>query len=82
MPDNLALACIPPPMGVSHDQCLGTLLHKMDTVDCGVTEEPLADYCPFTTAQTKRSKPQWEVSPKLKYARMAWMTRGWVWGSF
>ncbi len=48
---------------------------------CGVTGEPLTDHWPLATAHTRRSKPWWEVGPKLKWALTACSTRGWVWGS-
>ena len=39
-------------------------------------------YWPVATDHTRWSKARWEVGPKLKYARIAWITLGCVWGSF
>ncbi len=52
----------------------------------GVTDQrevwsDLPLYWPVATDQTRRSKAQCEVGPKLKYALTAWITLGCVCGN-
>ena len=51
------------------------------TGHCGVTWEPLTVYCPWATAQMRRSKFRCEVGPRLKCWITALKTLGWVLGN-
>ncbi len=68
--------------GPVRNQCLRTLIEQLSAsahaltqdwvshchlvVLCGVTGEPLTDYCLFAMDQTKWSNPRCEVGPRLK----------------